>query len=62
MKTFITKYHSWLSESDYLYNRFNLLANALEEFILNEIDNEISAKQVSAQFESVYCSILNRNS
>ena len=58
MKTFITKYHSWLSESDYLYNRFNLLANALEEFILNEI----SAKQVSAQFESVYCSILNRNS
>lgn len=53
MKTFITKYHSWLSESDYFYNRFNLLANALEEFILNEMDNEISAKQVSAQFESV---------
>lgn len=53
MKTFIRKYHSWLYDSDYFYNRFNLLANALEEFILNEIDNEISAKQVSAQFESV---------
>lgn len=53
MKTFITKYHSWLYKSDYFYNRFNLLATALEEFILNQIIDEMSAKQVSTQFESV---------
>ena len=42
-----------MSKSDFLYNRFNLLANKLEEFVLCEIDNEESAKLVSSQFESV---------
>ena len=50
---FITQYRNWLVETDYFYKRFNLLADALEEFIINIISDTDSAKQVASQFESV---------
>lgn len=49
----IEEYHNWLTDTDFLWNRFNSLATALENFILNLISDELFATKVASKFEDV---------
>lgn len=49
----IVEYQNWLTETDFLWNRFNSLTTALENFILNLLSDEIFAIKVASKFEDV---------
>lgn len=49
----IVAYQNWLTETDFLWNRFNSLTTALENFILNLLSDEIFAIKVASKFEDV---------
>ncbi len=49
----ITEYLKWLMETDFLWNRFNSLTTALENFILDLLSDEIFAIKVASKFEDV---------
>ena len=49
----IVEYQNWLAETDFLWNRFNSLTTALENFILDVLSDESFAIKVASKFEDV---------
>lgn len=49
----IEEYKKWLTDTDFLWNRFNSLTTALENFILELISDDVFATKVASRFEDV---------
>lgn len=49
----IEKYQNWLTDTDFLWNRFNSLTTALENYILELISDDIFAIKVASKFDDV---------